>query len=130
LHEEVALPRLSKSSSPQAEKLVGSRIRSLRKLRGLSQAEIGEQLGIHQSLVSEYERGTVRVPGTVVVGLARILRTSADNILGLKASKQDGAFADRRLIRRLERIEKLPRRAKQALLKTIDTYLIGSERPR
>jgi hypothetical protein len=37
-------------------------------------------------------------------------------------------FCDRRFIRRLEKIEKLPKRAKQALLKTIDTYLVGAEK--
>jgi hypothetical protein len=46
----------------------------------------------------------------------------------LKELKQDGLFSDRRFIRRLERIEKLPKRAQQALLKTIDTYLDGAER--
>ena len=48
-------------------------------------------------------------------------------VLGLKETKKDGLFSDRRFIRRLERIEELPKRSKQALL-TIDTYLAGSEK--
>jgi hypothetical protein len=78
--------------------------------------------------VSEYERGTVRVPGTTVAALAQVFRTSSDEILGLKPLERNGIFRDRRFIRRLERIETLPKRAKQALLKTIDTYLDGAEK--
>lgn len=122
------MPRLGNYKTPVDEKAVGSRLRELRKRRGLSQAEVAEKLGVHQSVVSEYERGTVRTPGTIVAAFARILRTSADEILGLKAVKENGLFKDRRFIRRLERIEKLPKRSKQALLKTIDTYLAGSEK--
>jgi transcriptional regulator with XRE-family HTH domain len=111
-----------------ADKDIGRRLKELRKKRGLSQAEVGEKLGVHQSLVSEYERGTVRVPSAILAALAEILRASADEILGLKPLRIDGRFGERRFIRRLERIERLPKRAKQALLKTLDTYLDGAER--
>lgn len=122
------MPRLGKYKTPVDEKTVGGHLRDLRKRRGLSQAEVAERLGVYQSLLSEYERGTVRVPGTIIAALARIYRTSSDEILGLKPLKEDGPFRDRRFIRRLERIEKLPKRAKQTLLKTLDTYLDGAER--
>jgi len=68
------------------------------------------------------------VPGTTVATLAGIFRTSSDEILGLKPSEENGSFKDRRFIRRLERVEKLPKRAKQALLKTIDACLEGTEK--
>jgi len=70
------------------------------------------------------------VPSTVLAAFSRVLRTSPDQILGLKPLKENGIFGDRRFIRRLERVEKLPKRSKQALLKTIDTYLDGAERQR
>ncbi len=85
-------------------------------------------MGVHQSLVSEYERGTVRVPATVLAAFAEILAASLDQLVGFKPATENGIFKDRRFIRRLERIEKLPKRAKQALLKTIDTYLAGAEK--
>ena len=78
--------------------------------------------------MSAYERGAVRVHGAIVAAFAKALRISADEILGLKDMQKDGIFSDRRFIRRLEKIEKLPKRAKQALLKTIDTYLVGVEK--
>lgn len=63
----------------------------------------------------------------MLAGLARTLRMSLDQPFGLKPLEENGSFHDRRFIRRLERIEKLPKRSKQALIKTIDTYLDGAE---
>jgi transcriptional regulator with XRE-family HTH domain len=109
------------------EKAIGKKLRQLRDRRGLTQTEIAKQLGVDQSLVSAYERGAVRLHGAIIAAFAKVLHTSADEILCLK-DVPNGDFRDRRFIRRLERIEHLPKRSKQALLKTIDTYLAGSEK--
>jgi transcriptional regulator with XRE-family HTH domain len=126
--QEVPLPRPPSYHTPVDDKTIGQRVRQLRKKRGLSQTEVAETLGVHQSLVSEYELGTVRIPAPVLAAFGQILKTSLDEIAGLKPSKDGDVFQDRRFVRRLQRIEQLPKRAKQALLKTIDTYLAGAEK--
>lgn len=126
--EEVPLPRRPTYHTPVDDKTVGQRVRQLRKKRGLSQTEIADRIGVHQSLVSEYELGAVRIPAPVLAAFGQLLRTPLDQLVGLKPIKENGVFTDRRFIRRLERIEKLPKRAKQALIKTIDTYLDGAEK--
>jgi transcriptional regulator with XRE-family HTH domain len=126
--EEAELPQIGKYHTPVDDKTIGQRVRQIRKKHGLSQTEVADTLGVHQSLVSEYELGTVRIPATVIAAFAQILKTPLDELVGLKPLKENGAFKDRRFIRRLERIEKLPKRAKQALLNTIDTYLAGIEK--
>ena len=126
--EEGSLPRLGNYVGPVDEKTIARRLREIRKKRGKAQAAMATALGIDQTLVSAYERGTVRLHGGIVAAFARALRVSSDEILGLKENKQHDIFKDRRFIRRLERIDKLPKRAKDALLKTIDTYLEGAEK--
>ena len=126
--QELPLSRPPTYQTPIDDKTIGQRVRQRRKKRGLSQAEVASTLGVHQSLVSEYELGTVRIPATVLAAFGQILKTSLDQLIGLKPPKENGVFKDRRFIRRLERIEKLPKRAKQALLSTIDTYLVGVEK--
>lgn len=122
------MPRVGKYVAPVDEKTIGKRLRELRKARGLTQIEVAEKLGIQQALLSAYELGQVRIHGALVAAFASIFKVSADQILGLKEIKGNGAVHDRRFLRRLERIEKLPRRAKQTLLGTIDTYLAGLEK--
>jgi len=84
------------------------------------------KVGISQALLSEYERGEVRIHGELVAAFAKTLRVSSDELLGLKTPKHNGFFPDRRFLRRLQKIEQLSRRDKQALLKTIDGYLKGA----
>ena len=81
--------------------------------------QLAEKVGIRQVLVSQYELGQTRIHGALLAACAKALRTSADEILGLKESKEDG----RRFLRRLEQIDSLPRRKKDALLTTIDAFL-------
>lgn len=116
------MPRVGSYSAPVDEQTIGKRLRELRAKRGLTQAQIGEQLGIDQTLVSSYERGTIRLHGALVAAFAKALRASSDEILCLKDAP-NGAFRDRRFIRRLERIETLSQRKKQTLLRMIDLYL-------
>lgn len=116
------MPRRSaKIAAP--EKLIGSRLVELRKRLGMPQVELAAKLGMSQSILSRYERGTIRLHGALVAGFAKALQVSADEILGLKEPKPNGGHPNRRVLRRLEKIETLPRRKQQALLTTIDAFL-------
>lgn len=73
--------------------------------------------------MSEYESGQTRIHGALVAAFAKVLRVSADEILGMREPKENGLMKDRRFLRRLEQIDRLPRRKKDALLTTIDAFL-------
>ena len=111
------------------EQMIGGRISQLRKQRGLSQTELAKRIGLSQSVLSRHERGMLRLHGALVADLAKALQTTSDEILGLKEPKQDGPFSDRRFVRRLQQIEGLSKRKKEALLTTIDAFLRGERRP-
>jgi len=107
-----------------AVETIGERIARLRKERGITQKELADLLRVTQSVVSDYERGELRVHGELLVRLAEILRVSANEILGLeKNGKTEAAVKNRRLQRRLQAIDKLPKRDQEALLRTIDAFL-------
>jgi len=61
------------------------------------------------------------------------LHASADEILGLDAEngsvkqKTKGAVAKRRLLRRIQQIDSLPKREQEARLRTIDAFLSMSD---
>jgi len=115
------LPRRRTYITPVDEKTIGRRLRELRRRRGFTQSEIAEQVGIDQTLVSNYERGAARLHGALVAGFTKALRVSADEILGLKdvaASSTNG-----RLLRRLQRIEELPLADQRAVLKFLGALL-------
>jgi transcriptional regulator with XRE-family HTH domain len=108
------------------DKQFGKRLQQLRKRRGLSQVEVAKRLGIHQSLISQYERGYLRLHGALVVRLAAVLDTSPDQILSigeLADSEPQRPAIDRRFLRRLEKISRLSPHEKKLLLGTIDAFL-------
>lgn len=90
---------------------------------GLDQKALAAQLGMDQSVLSRYERGVFRLPSAVLVQIARALKTSTDEILGLKETKGGVVVRDRRFLKRLPAIDALPERQKDALLTTIDGLL-------
>jgi transcriptional regulator with XRE-family HTH domain len=119
----VPVPIRGKFSSPVTEKTIGQRLAAIRQQRGLTQLELASKLGITQTLVSEYERGNLRLHGALVAAFSKALRSSSDAILGLERVKKDGIIDDRRILRRLQKIEKLGKRDQQALFRTIDAFL-------
>lgn len=60
---------------------VGSQIAALRKAKGITQAELGERLGVTFQAVSKWERCEALPDIGILVDLAAVLETSVDNIL-------------------------------------------------
>jgi transcriptional regulator with XRE-family HTH domain len=101
----------------------GNRLKEIRKRRGLSQVELAARLGLHQSLISQYERGYLRLHGALLVRLAQALDTTPDEILGGAATTTKETPLDRRFLRRLKRVEKLSPHQQKILLGTIDAFI-------
>ena len=120
--EETALVRKRKAATH--EESIGERLSRLRKERGITQQEMAERLDLAQPNISDYERGILRLHGEIIVKIAAILGAAADEILGLDERKANGStIKNRRLLRRIQEIDRLPKRDQQALLRTVDAFL-------
>lgn len=61
---------------------IGQRVRQLRKLRGFSQVELAQLVGISQGSLSLIEKNKTEVPaGDTVAGLCKALRTTPDFLI-------------------------------------------------
>jgi transcriptional regulator with XRE-family HTH domain len=101
---------------------IGRRIRDLRIRAGLTQTEVAEALGTKQTGISAYERGARALTLPALMRIAEALGTTPNAILGVEAAPLP-PLEDRRLLRRLQKAQGLPRRQKLALLKWIDEFL-------
>jgi transcriptional regulator with XRE-family HTH domain len=103
----------------------GQRLVRRRKERGLTQVELAERVGLLQGLVSDYEHDKLRPYADLIARFAVALEVSADELLGIRAPKRkdSAAPASRRVLRRLQQVDKLPKRDQDALLRTIDAFL-------
>jgi transcriptional regulator with XRE-family HTH domain len=105
---------------------LGERLARLRKQRGYTQSEFAEKVGITQVLVSLYETDRRQFSVEMAIRFALALDISTDELLHPKAKKVFGKKPSRRVLRRLEEIEKLPQHQQNHLLKTIDGFLRGA----
>ncbi len=87
--------RLTETTA-QMDCAIGSRIRSIRLLRGMSQMALAERLGITFQQVQKYEKGTNRVAASTLIIISGALQVNPIEILGLEADTAEGAaLADR-----------------------------------
>ena len=110
-----------------SEAAIAKRLKEIRLRRGRTQVEVARAVGIRQPVLSECEKGEIRLHGALLVRLARTLRVSSDEILGLKPSDTT-APKDGRLARRLQRIKELPPRDRRSVLSILDALLEKHDR--
>ncbi len=124
LQADLLLLGVSTVANKTAAVAIGARLAQLRKDKGITQGEMAELLDVSQPMVSDYERGELRLHGELILQVARILKVSADEVLGIKQNKKgSGTTKNRRLARRLQAIDQLPKRDQEVLLRTIDAFL-------
>jgi len=107
---------------------IGPIIKLVRTRRGLSQAELADMVGVSREAIVAYEAGRVRLLDDMIARLARALTISADELLGIKKGEpSEDAEPSVRLVRRMQKIQKLPAAQQKALLKNIDMFLKAAE---
>jgi transcriptional regulator with XRE-family HTH domain len=107
---------------------IGQRLARLRKERGYTQRELADRIGIIHSLISDYEKGKLRLYDQMVARFALALEVSTDTILGLQGDSQERSKPSLKILRRLTRINALSVSEQKALLKTIDMFLKAAEK--
>ena len=114
--------RLRLAPLPPSDQTPGERLARIRRERGFTQRELADKTGLIQTLVSDYERGKLRLNANMILRFATALEVSTDDLLqpgGPKTARKPS----RKVLRRLEQIEALPGRQQLTLLRTIDTFL-------
>ncbi|HUX22350.1 MAG TPA: helix-turn-helix transcriptional regulator [Spirochaetia bacterium] len=108
-------------------KELGMHIAAARRAKGLTQAQLAERVGISRLLLSDYERGKVRVYADVLSRIAEALATSPSRFFGSTSGDDESPPPSLRLVKRIQKIEKLPLAQQKALLKNIDMFLKAAE---
>jgi hypothetical protein len=73
-------------------------------------------------MISYYEGQTEFPPSALMPKLSQLLSVSSDELLGIKPLKKN-KLPDTRLIRRVQKIEKLEATKKKQLFQIIDTFI-------
>jgi transcriptional regulator with XRE-family HTH domain len=121
------MPRISRLKLAPIDpgpETIGQRMARIRKERGYTQREVADRIGLIPALVSDYENDKLRLNADMILRFAQILEVTTDELLQPQSGKRrPGRKPSRKVLRRLEQIEGLPRRKQEALLTTIDAFL-------
>ena len=82
------MPRVPKQVLPPlnlSDESVGQRIARIRKLKGLTQVQLAERIGIERTVIANYEKDRLRIYDEMLARIAIALSVTTDEILGLKA---------------------------------------------
>lgn len=110
-------------------KELGSRIAELRKEQGLTQTQLAERLGIAQQTLAHYEVGRLRVAAPMLPGLAQLLGTTIEALIGQSAPRAANKRGPApRLQQQLERLSALPKPKQRAVMEVLESMLAQAAR--
>lgn len=98
----------------------GKRLAALRGARGLTQVELGAAVGLSQRAVAYYEGEGGQPPGAILVDLARALKVTTDELLGVVPTTEKTPPKIARLLKKLQKIAELPVADQRTVLKLVD----------
>ncbi len=121
-----ALPR-----KQYGETSFGERLQNLRKARGMTQVQLAEAAETTQRAVSYYETEAGFPPAPAVITLAKALRITTDELLGVTAPKVESGKPSpgnedsdsRRQWKRFQLISTLPERDQKAVVRLINSLV-------
>jgi transcriptional regulator with XRE-family HTH domain len=126
MQEESAMPKRKMQLKEKGETF-GERLARLRQAAGYSQRDLATEIGISNRMIAYYEKETEYPPTHLLPLLAKVLRVTSDQLLGLEKEKGNGRHHDNRLWRRFSQVEKLPTQLRKQIVQILDAFL-GSEK--
>ena len=109
------------------ESAFGRRLAHWRTLRGFTQAELAERIGVSQRVVCYYERETRYPPSHLLLNIAETLQVSLEELIGSVALKDESIPKNTRLKRKLELVESLDPQDQKAIVRMIDAFVARRE---
>jgi transcriptional regulator with XRE-family HTH domain len=101
----------------------GQRLHALREQAGLSQEQLGAQLGLSQRVYAYWERHPVALRPEQLLSLAEALNVSVDDLVGTNGSKKRGTGPTGKMKQLFEAASRLPRSQQQKITALLEPFI-------
>jgi transcriptional regulator with XRE-family HTH domain len=101
----------------------GQRLTHLREAAGFTQHTLAQTVNISQRMIAYYETENGNPPVPLLKKLAKALKISTDQLLGLEKVTSKNRPRDTSLWRRFTQVEKLPPRERKQIVGLLDAFL-------
>lgn len=108
---------------------LGEHIAQLRKAHGVTQAQLGDAMGVSQQTVQAYEVGRRRVPVSALPVIARLLSVSLEEVFGEatpSTPRKRGPLP--KWQQQIEAVANLPKAQQRFVSQMLDTVLAQAQR--
>jgi transcriptional regulator with XRE-family HTH domain len=111
------------------KKNFGERLASIRKEKGITQAEFARKIGISRRAMAYYEVETDKMPdGELLLKMAEVLEISIDQLLGVKPLEQKQmTLKEARTLNKLKKVLHLPEQDQKTVLRVVDSLVQANE---
>jgi transcriptional regulator with XRE-family HTH domain len=112
------------------EKDFAEKLRTLRRQKNLTQAELGKLIGIHYNHIGRYERGQAKPSAETLYKIANVLDVSGDYLLGKSSSEatpNQALFKDEELFQIFQKSQNLPNKDLEVIKTLIEAFLFKKE---
>ena len=107
----------------QISETFGQKMAELRRAAGYTQRSLAAEIGISQRMVAYYESQSEHPPAHLLPTLADAFGITIDQLLGREPITPRKRPKNAQLMRKLQQVEKLPARARNAVLEHIDALV-------
>jgi transcriptional regulator with XRE-family HTH domain len=105
----------------------GQRLHAAREAAGLSQAQVADKLGVHQTSYAAWERHPVALRPEQLRTLAEMCGVTVEHLLGTEETPKRGSGPTGKLRQIFERASKLPRDQQKHILRVLEDTLTAYE---
>jgi len=105
----------------------GARLHAAREAAGLSQAQMSEKLGIHQTSYAAWERHTVALRPEQLKTVADLCGVTVEHLIGTEQTTKRGGGPTGKARALFERVSTLPRSSQQRILAGVEDALMAHE---
>ena len=113
-------------NKPDLSETFGKRIAAFRKTKGLTQHDLGAKVGCSQRVIAYYEAETDHIPSNLLLPLAKALKISLDELVGLK-EEDIVSNKNATLWRKFKKAEALPPKEQKAVAHYIELLIKASQ---
>ncbi len=120
---EVSIPAMKRKPKVNVNGDFSKRLATFRTSRAITQKELAEKIGTSQRMIAYYEGPSNYIPLVLLPHIAKTLRISVDELLGLKQPKDEFVPQNARLWRKLRAIDGLAPKDQKAVVHYIEALL-------
>jgi len=104
----------------------GKKLAEIRKAKGITQKELAHKTGTSQRMIAYYEGPSNSIPIHLLPPIAKALKVSTDELLGIKSAKEQFTPKNLKLWRKLRNVEQLSPQDQKVVLRNIEALLKSS----